>query len=110
MLVLQPYLPTLGQPTPLLKEADVSSFQTWEAEVIPHNASPLAYRAPGSAHVVVLLPGSALGCYLSLCLLLSVIIIYCKLITYLLLGVLLFQMHLLLVRLDMSFFLKKHKW
>lgn len=63
----------------------MSSFQTWECEVIPLYASPLAYRAPGSTHVVVLLPSSALGCYSSLYLLLSGIIINCKLIFILLL-------------------------
>lgn len=50
------------------KEVDVSSFQTWEGEVNPLDASTLAYLAPGSSHVVVLLPGSTLGCHLSLCL------------------------------------------
>lgn len=48
------------------KEADVSSFKTWEGEVIPLNASPLAYLAPRSSHVVVLLPGFGLGCCFSL--------------------------------------------
>ena len=44
------------------KDIDVSSVRNWEGEVIPLEASPLAYLALGSSHVVVLHPGSALGC------------------------------------------------
>ena len=41
------------------KDTDVSSFRNWKGEVIPLDVSPLAYLAPGSSQVVVLLPGSA---------------------------------------------------
>lgn len=41
------------------KDANVYSLKTWKGEVISLDISLLAYLAPGSSYIVVLLPGSA---------------------------------------------------
>lgn len=47
------------------KDVDVASIWTWEGDVLPLDVSPGAYLAPGSSHIVVLLPSSTLsGCFL----------------------------------------------
>ena len=47
------------------KEADVSSFQSWEGDVLPILVTLCAYLPPRSSQVIVLLPGQDLGgCFL----------------------------------------------
>ena len=47
------------------KNADASSFQSWEGDDLPLLVTPCAYLAPGSSQVIVLLPDQDLGgCFL----------------------------------------------